>query len=287
MSWFDQFNAQQTPWNGQVQTTGPQGMRTMTPEQEAAIRESLAKGGRAPGTPNVVQPVNAPGYLPMGQAMPQGGQAPNQASMPNPASMPNTGGMQQWDQQRFIAQFGSPKTPQELEAMEAQLNAAGITIARNAKGIAGKIKLPNGMIVDVIKSAGMGGQGFQWLIGNGPNGTGLGSVGQGGFGDYVTPFGENFAARDPNQIAGDPAYRFQMEQGMKAIQGSAAARGTLLTGGTLKALDRFGQGLAATYDTKFYDRDMNEYLLRRDNFERNQDRPFNKNTTLAGLGKPS
>lgn len=43
----------------------------------------------------------------------------------------------------------------------------------------------------------------------------------------------------------DPGYDFRFSQGVKALQNSAASRGTLLTGGTLKALAGFGQDMAS------------------------------------------
>ncbi len=53
-------------------------------------------------------------------------------------------------------------------------------------------------------------------------------------------------------IANSPAYQFRFGQGQEAIERSAAARGTLLNGGTLKDLTSFGQGLASTeYDNEF------------------------------------
>lgn len=47
-----------------------------------------------------------------------------------------------------------------------------------------------------------------------------------------------------------PGYQFAFDEGQRAVQTSAAARGTLLTGGTLKALNRYGTGVAdQTYDS--------------------------------------
>lgn len=42
-----------------------------------------------------------------------------------------------------------------------------------------------------------------------------------------------------------PGYQFRLGEGLKALERSAAARGTLLTGGTLKGLTRFGQDYAS------------------------------------------
>lgn len=44
-----------------------------------------------------------------------------------------------------------------------------------------------------------------------------------------------------------PGYQFQQQQGEQGIQRNAAANGTLMSGGTLKALDQYNQGLAGTY----------------------------------------
>ncbi len=56
-----------------------------------------------------------------------------------------------------------------------------------------------------------------------------------------------------NQFAGSilgpleetPAFRFQLEQGVNALDRSAAARGKLLSGQQVKAVQQFGQGLAS------------------------------------------
>ncbi len=46
-----------------------------------------------------------------------------------------------------------------------------------------------------------------------------------------------------------PGYKFAFNEGQRAVQTGAASRGTLLTGGTLKALNRYGTGIAdQTYD---------------------------------------
>lgn len=42
-----------------------------------------------------------------------------------------------------------------------------------------------------------------------------------------------------------PGYQFRFGEGQRAVEGSAASKGMLMSGGTLKDLTRFGQGLAA------------------------------------------
>lgn len=44
-----------------------------------------------------------------------------------------------------------------------------------------------------------------------------------------------------------PDYQFSLDQGLKGVQGSAAARGGVYSGGALKALDRYGSDYAQTY----------------------------------------
>lgn len=49
-----------------------------------------------------------------------------------------------------------------------------------------------------------------------------------------------------------PGYQFRMDEGTRAIEGSAAAKGMLMSGGTLKDLTRFAQGTAADdYNQQF------------------------------------
>lgn len=43
-----------------------------------------------------------------------------------------------------------------------------------------------------------------------------------------------------------PGYQFQLQQGLRGVQGTASAKGALQSGGTLKALETYGQGLAGT-----------------------------------------
>lgn len=52
----------------------------------------------------------------------------------------------------------------------------------------------------------------------------------------------------------DPGYQFAFDEGMRAIQGSAAARGGVLNGGTLRALQRTGQGMADQQYGSYLDR---------------------------------
>jgi len=67
------------------------------------------------------------------------------------------------------------------------------------------------------------------------------------------------AARDQFQadFRTDPGYEFSFDEGTRAVQGSAAARGGLLSGGAMRALTRYGQGLADQQYGSYLDRYMN------------------------------
>lgn len=52
----------------------------------------------------------------------------------------------------------------------------------------------------------------------------------------------------------DPSYQFRLGEGMKALDRTAAARGGLLSGATLKGAQRYGQGLASQEYGNAYNR---------------------------------
>lgn len=52
----------------------------------------------------------------------------------------------------------------------------------------------------------------------------------------------------------DPGYQFRMKQGQNALQSSAAARGSLNSGATMKALQRYGQDFASNEYNNAYNR---------------------------------
>lgn len=74
----------------------------------------------------------------------------------------------------------------------------------------------------------------------------------------------------------DPGYGFRLEEGMKALDRSAAARGGLLSGSTVKGALRFGQGLAS----EEYQNAFNRYQVNRAN-------QLNPLQSLYGSGQTS
>jgi hypothetical protein len=97
-------------------------------------------------------------------------------------------------------------------------------------------------------------------------------TGIGALSDLANPdFKRDFTMSDFQQ---DPGYAFRMAEGQKALERSAAARGGLQGGGTLKALAKYGQDFAS-----------NEYGNAYNRFNADRDRRFNRLSSLAGLGQ--
>jgi len=99
-------------------------------------------------------------------------------------------------------------------------------------------------------------------------GHGLDGSGEGGFSagtftqlapQSIQPFTAQFSAPTMQQAEQSPGFQFRLGEGLKALQRSAAARGTLLTGGTLKSLTDYAQGSASQEYDKVYGRAMGEY----------------------------
>ena len=57
-----------------------------------------------------------------------------------------------------------------------------------------------------------------------------------------------------DQFQADPGYQFRMDEGMRALEGSAAARGGLLSGAAMKAIQKYGQGVASQEYGNAYNR---------------------------------
>lgn len=72
----------------------------------------------------------------------------------------------------------------------------------------------------------------------------------------------------------DPGYDFRMAEGAKALERSAAARGGVQNGATLKALSRYNQDFAANEFNNAYSR-----------FNADRDRRFGRLSSIAGIGQ--
>jgi hypothetical protein len=84
-----------------------------------------------------------------------------------------------------------------------------------------------------------------------------------------TPFGMN-------QFTADPGYGFRLAEGQKALDRQAAARGGLISGGALKAAQRYGQEMGSQEYTNAFNRYQTERQAR-----------LNPLQSLAGVGQTS
>ena len=84
-----------------------------------------------------------------------------------------------------------------------------------------------------------------------------------------TPFGMK-------QFTADPGYGFRLAEGQKALDRQAAARGGLISGGALKAAQRYGQEMGSQEYTNAFNRYQTERQAR-----------LNPLQSLAGVGQTS
>jgi len=90
----------------------------------------------------------------------------------------------------------------------------------------------------------------------------------------LIPLSSNYTPFGASQFQQDPGYAFRLSEGMKALDRTAAARGGLLSGATLKGAQRYGQDLGS----QEYQNAFNRYQI-----ERNAQ--LNPLQSLAGLGQ--
>lgn len=72
----------------------------------------------------------------------------------------------------------------------------------------------------------------------------------------------------------DPGYQFRQDEGRRALESSASARGGILSGGAMKALERYSQGVAS-----------DEYGAAYSRFNNDQTTRFNRLASIAGVGQ--
>ena len=77
-----------------------------------------------------------------------------------------------------------------------------------------------------------------------------------------------------NQFQADPGYAFRLSEGMKALDRTAAARGGLLSGSTLKGAQRYGQEMGSQ-----------EYMNAFNRYQTERNAQLNPLQSLAGVGQ--
>lgn len=148
---------------------------------------------------------------------------------------------------------GNPEKKANKKAEQAQLEAIRLGIEQQDKALAQQQRQ-----FDISRQDQM-----PWL-----------EAGQGALAQLVKQLPSLTAAPDARQFREDPGYQFAVDEGQRAIDRSAAARGTLNSGGTLKALARYGQGMADQQYGNWWDR---QRAVQADH--------FNRLSTIAGTGQ--
>lgn len=122
---------------------------------------------------------------------------------------------------------------------------------------------------------------LQFGLGTGgqANGTGVEQ------GSLTTPYSGTFTAPTDITEQDDPGFQARLKLGTDAIQRSAAARGGVVTGGTAKALDQFGQDYASNEYGNVYNRALQDYTTKYNAYNNDQANKYNKLAALAGVGQ--
>lgn len=84
-------------------------------------------------------------------------------------------------------------------------------------------------------------------------------------------FNQTYTGQD---IYNDPSYQFRLNQGLDAVESSAAARGGLLSGATMKALNNYASDYASQEYSNAYNR-----------FNADQTNQYNRLSNLVGVGQ--
>jgi hypothetical protein len=94
----------------------------------------------------------------------------------------------------------------------------------------------------------------------------------GGAAPTYTPYSgaaPTFTAPTAATEQNDPGYQFRMDQGNQALNRRAAANGSLLSGGTLKALARYNQDYASNEFQNVYNRAQGDFSAQNQTYQNN------------------
>lgn len=170
----------------------------------------------------------------------------------------------------FNALYNGSNARQELlikGGLADALKAAGFNVTpANQQGQISKIQTPDGKWVRVITGDPQQGGTWDWVE-QPPGGGGGGPANLGDpFGSPFTPPGDlgypdmpEFHAPTFEDMLKDRGYQFRTQQGQQGLEQSAAARGVLNTGGTLKDILNYGQSAASQEFGNVWNRNLDAY----------------------------
>ena len=142
---------------------------------------------------------------------------------------------------------------------------------------------PPGPTVPVSGAGGASPGGTALPPASGPTGTVNPALG--GFGSLMQPYQGQFTAPNALTEQNDPGYQARLQLGQLAMDKSAAARGSLLTGGTAQAENQAAQDYASNEYGNVYNRAFNTYAQGYNQYEQGQANQYNRLASLAGVGQ--
>jgi len=219
----------------------------------------------------------------MDQWQAQQGPKPGNSLLPGDNVQPHQGGgggVSMADFSRAWEQSPYPGTVDGLKqflASNPAYAASGITLG-GSKG--DKVYGPGGAFWgDAVIAAGEGGRGKSALTGD-AGGAGGGMA----FGSMLTPYGEKYNLPTQAELEAMPGYQAAQAAAMEATQRGAASKGTLLTGGTQRALQQNAGTVASQMYGQLAGLGLGAQSFNRDTFYHNQDAPFSKLLGASQLG---
>lgn len=106
--------------------------------------------------------------------------------------------------------------------------------------------------------------------------------------DLASGYGQTFSwIPTMAQIEATPGYQFTREQGLKAVQNSASARGLGVSGAAMKAAADYSTGLANNTWKDLFNTDLTSYNTNFNVDQANKTNAFNKLMAVIGTGQSS
>lgn len=162
--------------------------------------------------------------------------------------------MDDWDPEDWLNQSGGGLETGDLGGESTPTTIPGMAASGDVMSQGGGFITPTG---------GGGGD-------DGGGGTGLSNRPSYNFGPvplFKAPkftFNERFSAPSAEDVFNDPGFRFRSDEGQRALERSAAARGLARTGGTLKDLSSWAQNFASQEYGNVFDRALQSFVTNRD-----------------------
>lgn len=101
--------------------------------------------------------------------------------------------------------------------------------------------------------------------------------------DRLMPLGNEHKVPsfEPGNFEASPGYQFRLEQGQKAMDAAASARGIRMSGTALKGANDYAQGMASQEYGNWWNRELDQH-----NADMNSSNTlFNRNAAIAGVGQ--